>query len=126
MTVTTKGAVKLRALAPSQNPQTPAEWTWKFKSLDYSQIRAEYNAIREKATKNPSTFFAIRAAHSEFADKFPQLFFIAASPHICDSKVHLMLDMSERAQQTGQDGMDEEAALLSERSWKEHTRPSRV
>ena len=122
MTVTTKGSLKLRAV-PSQTPEKPVNW--KFKSVDFGKIRSEYNAIREKSSRNPNNVDCIQAEHSDFARKYPQLFWMATRPEICDRNVHLILDFSEKAQKSGRDELDKEATLFGQQMWDQYADPKR-
>jgi len=122
MTVTTKGSLKLRAV-PSTAPEKPVNW--KFKTVDFGKIRSEYNAIREKSSRDPKNIDSIRADHSAFANKYPQLFWIATSPEICDQNVHLILDLSENAQKSGRDELDKEATLFGQQMWDQYADPNR-
>ena len=122
MTVTTKGSVKLRAVPTQNNTERPI--VWKFKNVNSDQIRREYNLIREKST-NSANQASVRAAHSDFAEHYPQLFTVATSPDICDRKAHILFDMIERAQKNSQDDMDKEAAIFGQQAWDEHADPNR-
>lgn len=122
----TDGSIKLKAMktSPGANTTQPP-LKWKFQKEDYASIREEYNVIRQKSSLKSTSPATIGSEHRAFADKYPQLYMMATSPSICDKNVHLLLRMSEIAQQQGKNDMDTEAAFWGQKISDEHANPSR-